>query len=247
VQAAAVPVIAAGNGFTVTTRVALHPVESVYEIVDVPFMIPLTTPVDRSTVATAVLPLVQLPPSVALARLVERPIQTLAVPEIAAGSALTVTIACLKHPVGNVYVIEAVPAETPVNTPALALIVATDVLPLLHIPPVTGLDKDAVSPWQTAIVPVISPGNELTVIVAETEQPVPTLYVIETVPAETPVTTPDSSMVATERLPLVQEPPETSLLSDVVAPIHTAELPVIDPGIGLTITVVVREQPAPKL
>jgi len=55
-----------------------------------PATTPVTTPVADPTVATAVLLLLHVPPTVAHARGVETPTHTVAVPVIAAGVALTV-------------------------------------------------------------------------------------------------------------------------------------------------------------
>ena len=92
-----VPLIAAttGIGLTVTVVVTdeLHPfVVTVYVIVVLPAATPVTTPVDASTVAVAVLLEVQTPPAVALVSAVVEPTHTPVVPLIAAtvGSGLTV-------------------------------------------------------------------------------------------------------------------------------------------------------------
>jgi hypothetical protein len=88
-----VPVIAAGNEFTVTTLVAAHPVTgSVYDIVDVPAVIPETTPVPEPTVATVIVVLLHVPPLVALLNDVVDPAHTDAVPVTGAGNGLTVTV-----------------------------------------------------------------------------------------------------------------------------------------------------------
>ena len=64
-------------------------------------MTPVTTPV-ALIVATAGLALVQVPPGLELLRAVVDPTHTLSVPVIAAGKGLTVTVAVIKQPVGNV-------------------------------------------------------------------------------------------------------------------------------------------------
>ena len=64
-------------------------------------MTPVTTPA-ALIVATAGLALVQVPPGLALLRAVVDPTHTLSVPVIAAGNGLTVTMAVIKQPVGNV-------------------------------------------------------------------------------------------------------------------------------------------------
>lgn len=65
-------------------------------------------------------------------------------------------------------------------------------------------------------------------------------------PAEEPVTTPVPAPTVAQ-LPLVlQVPPTDGSLSVVVEPIHTAGVPEIGAGNGLTVTTRVLEQPAPK-
>ena len=88
-------IVAAGVGLTVTVVVTdeLHPFAvTVYVIVVLPAATPVTTPVDASTVAVAVLLDVQTPPAVALVSAVVEPTHTPVVPLIAAtvGSGLTV-------------------------------------------------------------------------------------------------------------------------------------------------------------
>jgi len=58
----------------------------------------------------------------------------------------------------------AVPADTPLTTPVLPT-VATDVLPLLHTPPLVASLRLVAEPAHTFIVPVIADtvGNGLTV------------------------------------------------------------------------------------
>lgn len=93
---------------------------------------------------------------------------------IAAGIGLIVTTPVLVHPAAVVYVTGAVPAMLPTTAPVVLLSV---MLPLvvLHVPP-EGLEpKVVLLPWQITNdgVPVIGPGNGLTVSTAEEEQPAP--------------------------------------------------------------------------
>jgi hypothetical protein len=77
----------------------------------------------------------------------------------------------------------------------------------------------------------------VTTVVAE--HPVPNVYVISTVPAATPVTTPfEVPTVAIEVLLLVHVPPPASVKL-VVEPVQAEVVPVIEPGNGLTVTEVV--------
>ena len=59
-----------------------------------------------------------------------------------------------------------VPPDTPVTNPT-ALTVATEVLPLLHVPPAVASVKEVLVPEQNSPVPVIpvTVGNGVTVIV----------------------------------------------------------------------------------
>ncbi len=96
-QAVVVPVMGA-FGFTVTVAYAGHPAVLVYVMLDVPPAIPVTIPVDAPTVAIVVLPLVHVPPGVALLRLVVLPWQTVFTPVIAGGDARTENVIVLVHP-----------------------------------------------------------------------------------------------------------------------------------------------------
>jgi hypothetical protein len=115
-----------------------------------------------------------------------------------------------------------VPAVTPVITPAV-LMVATDGVLLLHVPPVVVLLTVVVSPAHTCSVPVMAAGSGFTVTVAVRIQPVPSEYVIVAVaavvlPVSTPLTVPVASTVATAVLLLAQVPPAVVVLNTVVAP-----------------------------
>jgi hypothetical protein len=90
-QTDAIPVIAAGTGFTVTTAVCLQPVDNVQVIVDVPELTPLTTPDEEPTVATDVVLLLHVAPEPPLS-VVVLPAHTVNVPVIT-GTGLTVTTA----------------------------------------------------------------------------------------------------------------------------------------------------------
>lgn len=64
------------------------------------------------------------------------------------------------------------PAETPDAIPDVVPIVAMPVAPELQMPPYVALVKLVVEPIHTTGVPVIFDGNELTVTVLITAQPV---------------------------------------------------------------------------
>jgi hypothetical protein len=67
-------------------------------IVAVSAAIPLTTPVDASMDATALLLLIHVPPPTASANVVLLPVHTLAAPVITGGNAFTVTTAVTELP-----------------------------------------------------------------------------------------------------------------------------------------------------
>ena len=92
------PVITPGRLFTVTVSVSKQPFAVTYEMVVVPAAIPVTTPV-ASMVPAAVLLLVHVPPAVVFASAVVWPIQTVGVPVMIAGDAITVTTTDAEQPV----------------------------------------------------------------------------------------------------------------------------------------------------
>ena len=96
-----VPVIVVGFELTVTTVVLIQPVPSAYVMVDVPNVLPVTTPVDGSMLALPLL-LVHVPPAGVELSVVVRPTHITGVPVIVVGFGLTVTIAVLIQPVPSV-------------------------------------------------------------------------------------------------------------------------------------------------
>lgn len=94
----AVPVIADGVAFTVTTAVTLQVVGSVYVIDAVPALAPETTPDEEPTVATPVAPLVHVPPDGVEPSVVVAPTHRFSVPVIDDGRLLTVMFFVAKHP-----------------------------------------------------------------------------------------------------------------------------------------------------
>ena len=71
-------------------------------MIGLPADTPVTTPVVEPTVANPVLLLLQVPPPVISLNIVVEPVQTLAVPVMAAGNGLTVMIAVVIQPVASV-------------------------------------------------------------------------------------------------------------------------------------------------
>lgn len=133
---------------------------------------PVTFP-EASIVARDVFELLHVPPAVASVSEMIDPTQTLVLPDIAAGKGFTVTVITDIQPVAVIlYVIVAVPAETPVTTPVVATTVAMVVLLLVHEPPVVASDRRVVEPTHTDATPVIDAGNGFTVIEIVLRQPV---------------------------------------------------------------------------
>src|SRR5437763_776971 len=118
----------------------------------VPASTPVTTPLDDPIVATAVVLLIHVPPAIASVKLVVDPVQTSSEPAIAAGNGFTVKTAVALQPVESVYAIVDVPASKPVATPLDDPIVATVVVPLVHVPPAVASVKLVVNPAQTLSV-----------------------------------------------------------------------------------------------
>ena len=125
------------------------------------------------------------------------------------------------------------PGATPVTTPALVT-VATDVLLLVHVPPLVG-DNVTVLPTHTD-AGAVTVGNAFTVTdeVVLVHPVVPSVNVNVTVPAATPVITPALVTVAIAVLLLVHVPP---LVGDKVAvlPTHT-DAGAVTVGFALTVT-----------
>jgi len=141
-------------------------------IEDVPVATPLTVPVEEPIVATPVLLLLHVPPDVVELSVVLLPAQMLVVPVIEAGVLFTVNVeVAIQLPI--LYVIVAVPAPAPVAVPVDEPIVATPVLLLLQVPPLTELVSVELPPTQTDIVPPIDAGELFTVITVDVKHPVP--------------------------------------------------------------------------
>jgi hypothetical protein len=139
----------------------------------------------------------------------------------------------------TVYVIVAEPPLTPVTTPP-ELTVATAVFEDDHVPPAGEPVKVMVLPVQTLVAPVmVGPALMVTDVVAE--QP-PAVYVIVAEPPLTPVTTPPALTVAIAVFEDDHVPPATLPVKVVVAPAQSVVVPEIV-GVGLTVMVVVLEQP----
>jgi hypothetical protein len=99
------------------------------------------------------------------------------------------------------------PPPTAVTTP-VELTVATAVLLVLHEPPGLASLSVTVEPWHAVAGPVMAAGIATTVTTVTAGQVVDvSVKVTNAVPADTPVRyPPDSVIVATDVLPLVQVP-----------------------------------------
>jgi hypothetical protein len=136
------------------------------------------------------------------------------------------------------------PAATPVTTPLLLTVARFELL-LLHVPPaVPSLLKLIVDPAHTVAGPLMLPADTaaFTVTIACAigfPQPF-AVYVIITLPAATPVTTPLLLTVARLVLLLLHDPPGVPLLIKFIGePIHTDAGPLIEPAVtaGFTVTI----------
>ena len=134
---------------------------------------PNTTPVLTPTVATAVLPLLQLPPPASLSVIVEFT-HTDDGPLIADGNGSTVSVMTDEQPVpDSLYTIVLMPADRPVTIPVSEPMEATVVLLLLHVPPAEVSLSATVAPIHTTVGPRITVGSGLTVTTLVTEHPTP--------------------------------------------------------------------------
>jgi hypothetical protein len=94
----AVPPIAAGDVFTVTTAVETHE-PLVKDMVAVPPATPVATPLKLFTVAIDVLPLAHVPPAEALLKAVVAPTHTVNVPVIGELPTVIFLVAAVPQPV----------------------------------------------------------------------------------------------------------------------------------------------------
>lgn len=129
------------------------------------------------------------------------------------------------------------PALTPVSTPVAAVIVATDPLELIQVPPVAVFVNVVVAPMHPDPAPEIVPGVPFTVVVTVAAVPHPVLYDIMLVPAVMPDNKPvEGLMVAVVGALLLHVPPVSVLLRVVVPPAHKLVVPVIPAGPPFIVT-----------
>jgi hypothetical protein len=160
-QTASVPVTGATavGALTVTIVVAAlvpQALVTLYEMVLVPLVMPVTTPVEAPMVATAGVVLDHTPPGVALLRVPGVPTHTIPLPVIGAGAGVAITVTtAVTAPDATLYVMVAVPAETPVTMPVDEPIDATDGVLDVQVPPGVASARVVVPVAQTVNVPVI--------------------------------------------------------------------------------------------
>lgn len=122
-------------------------------------------------VAVPVLTLLHVPPAVASLKVVVSPSQTLFIPVIC-DNGFTSTAVDTIQLVPSVYVMLTVPALPPVTIPVLASTVASEIFPLVQVPPLTALLSVVVWPEHTFVIPEINDGNAFTVTALVIKQPV---------------------------------------------------------------------------
>jgi hypothetical protein len=249
------PVIAPafGNGLIVTAfdvEAVPQPLVTAYIIVSVPAVVPVTTPLN--TVAVALLAL-HAPPATASVNVIEEPAHTVDKPVItpALGNAFIVTAfvaVAVPHPLVTAYIIVSMPGVTPVTTPPDTIAVA---LLALHVPPeaasVNVIDEPIHTPDAPAIVPALGSGLIVTAFdVVVVPQPLVIAYMIVSVPAVTPVTTPVRTVAVA--LLALQMPPEVASVNVIEEPAHTFDAPVITPASGFVfmVTTFVAEPVQPR-
>ena len=121
---------------------------------------------------------------------------------------------------------------------------ATRLLLAAQLPPDAPSVSVIVYPAHTPVGPPIAPGAALTVNTTDELQPPANVYVMVLVPAIMLLITPvDPPIVATNVFPLLQLPPVVASLKVVSEPAHTAAVPKIEVGCGLTLTIAVAIQP----
>ena len=114
--------------------------------------------------------LVHVPPVVVLARVVVDASHTVVAPVMAAGNGLIVSTDMVRHEVGKVYVMRAVPVPAPVAMPVVSPMVATDRLLLPQVPP-AGAQVSVVVALRQPVSGLMVPGSGFTVIVRAVLQP----------------------------------------------------------------------------
>jgi hypothetical protein len=164
-QKVVVPVMLAGEFSIVRSRVVLQPTpETLYVIMVVPVPTEVISPVVELMVATAGLPLVQVPPAVAFVQVAVLPMQITSAPVGAAGGVFTVIVFSRWQPLLPTYSAVAVPAVSPTTEPVVPFIVNMLISLLLHVPPVVVLVSVQLAPSHTTELPDMVAGSVFTVM-----------------------------------------------------------------------------------
>ena len=140
-------------------------------MVVVPAVAPVITPVAEPMVAVPVVLLLHVPPVVASVSAIVEPEHTLKPadgPRMLVGTGFTVTVVVAVQPTVVVYVTTDVPVATLVMMPVLLPMVATPVVPLVHVPPAMVPASVVPLPAHMVMVPVSGPGTAFTVTVCVT-------------------------------------------------------------------------------
>ena len=152
------------------------------------------------TVSMAVLALVHTPPVVASDKSIPGPPrETVDGPKIGVtvGVVFTVTTAVTLQAVAVIYVMVVVPLLTPVTAPDPDIVATAGELLVHDMPGVVASLTKVTRPVHTERVPLMAAGAGFTVITSIFMQPVLLeVKVMPAVPAATPVTLPDPSIVA---------------------------------------------------
>jgi hypothetical protein len=112
------------------------------------------------------------PPVVAHDIDADKPWQIAGGPVTGNGNGFTVIILVTKQPVGNIYEMVTVPVETLVTIPEEEPTVATEVLLLLHVPPLYVSPSVMAYPRHTEEAPVMAAGCKFIVTVVVARHPV---------------------------------------------------------------------------
>ena len=122
------------------------------------------------------------------------------------------------------------PNPVPGVTKPLLLTEAALVLLLLQVPPEVVFESCEVVFLQMAVVPLIEPtdGDGFTItflVTTPLQTPVPTVYVMATIPGEIGITVPVPLTAATVKSVVFQTPPTVASVKTKVEPIQTLEPP----------------------
>lgn len=128
------------------------------------------------------------------------------------------------------------PAATPVTTPVAAPTVATDGLRLIQVPPGNELARVTVLPAHIGVLPVLGPGNGLTLTTVVTI-PHGLEKLISAVPAERPVTIPVTGVMLATAGAVLDQKPGAALVSVMLLPTQSGALPITALTNGVTVTV----------